>query len=74
MGQVGMGYSFKKYSLEVQDMTPDDAGLFTCEAFNKLGTIQHHIKVKVQERFRSRPIIMPSFPKVLPLISPPPSV
>jgi hypothetical protein len=43
-------------------MTPDDAGNYTCEAFNKLGSIQRYTQVKVQERIRSRPIILPNYP------------
>ncbi|CAI2356519.1 unnamed protein product [Caenorhabditis sp. 36 PRJEB53466] len=56
----GYEYKFKRWSLEVEDALATDSGDFHCEVFNKEGAARKNFRVKVINRMRRPPIIVPN--------------
>uniref|UniRef100_A0A7E4UST1 receptor protein-tyrosine kinase n=1 Tax=Panagrellus redivivus TaxID=6233 RepID=A0A7E4UST1_PANRE len=57
---TGSPYRFKKYTLEMQDVVESDSGVYYCEVFNKHGTIRHDFEVRIVDRSRSKPVMVPN--------------
>ncbi|KAI9588083.1 fibroblast growth factor receptor homolog 1 [Glossina fuscipes] len=55
--------SYKKWSIQMDDATTEDSGLYKCTICNKLGCIEHATKVTIRDRLRSPPIISDKFPQ-----------
>uniref|UniRef100_A0AC34RJ08 Receptor protein-tyrosine kinase n=1 Tax=Panagrolaimus sp. JU765 TaxID=591449 RepID=A0AC34RJ08_9BILA len=53
-------YRFTAYTLEMEDAVESDSGRYTCEVFNKHGTIKRNFDVRIVDRSRSKPIIVPN--------------
>ena len=44
----------------MEDAAESDSGDYACEVFNSAGVITRHFRVDIQDRLRSRPIIVPN--------------
>uniref|UniRef100_A0A1A9WVI3 Ig-like domain-containing protein n=1 Tax=Glossina brevipalpis TaxID=37001 RepID=A0A1A9WVI3_9MUSC len=55
--------SYKKWSIQMDDATTEDSGVYKCTICNKLGCIEHSTKVTIRDRLRSPPIISDKFPQ-----------
>ncbi|VDN01536.1 unnamed protein product [Thelazia callipaeda] len=51
---------FRKNTLEIEDVAESDSGDYTCEAFNSAGSVTRTFKLRVVDRMRSKPIIVPN--------------
>ncbi|KAL3112806.1 hypothetical protein niasHT_019780 [Heterodera trifolii] len=58
--RTGSLFQLKKWTLELEDATENDSGEYACEAFNSAGLIVRRFRVEVQDRIRSRPILVPN--------------
>ncbi|CAJ0951636.1 unnamed protein product, partial [Mesorhabditis belari] len=57
---TGYIYGLRNHSLELEDSVPSDSGLYKCLIQNNLGSIEREFVVKVVERLRSAPVILPN--------------
>ncbi|XP_037920343.1 fibroblast growth factor receptor homolog 1-like isoform X1 [Hermetia illucens] len=64
MGEV----HYKKWSVQMEDVIPEDSGLYKCEVCNIYGCVDYTTKLIIQDRLRSRPIIAEGYPKNLTLL------
>ena len=53
-------YRFVNYLLEMEDVVESDSGHYSCEVYNKHGTIKRDFEVRIIDRSRSKPIIIPN--------------
>uniref|UniRef100_A0A914HYJ7 receptor protein-tyrosine kinase n=1 Tax=Globodera rostochiensis TaxID=31243 RepID=A0A914HYJ7_GLORO len=58
--KTGSLFQLKKWTLELEDATENDSGEYVCEVFNSAGLIVRRFRVEVQDRIRSRPILVPN--------------
>ncbi|EJW75733.1 hypothetical protein WUBG_13359, partial [Wuchereria bancrofti] len=57
---VGTEFRLRKNTLEIEDVAESDSGDYTCEAFNSAGSVTRTFKLRVVDRMRSKPIIVPN--------------
>uniref|UniRef100_A0A915CAJ0 Receptor protein-tyrosine kinase n=1 Tax=Parascaris univalens TaxID=6257 RepID=A0A915CAJ0_PARUN len=57
---VGAEFRLRKNTLEIEDVAESDSGDYTCEAFNSAGSVTRTFKLRVVDRMRSKPIIVPN--------------
>uniref|UniRef100_A0A0M3JTR1 Myoblast growth factor receptor egl-15 (inferred by orthology to a C. elegans protein) n=1 Tax=Anisakis simplex TaxID=6269 RepID=A0A0M3JTR1_ANISI len=57
---VGAEFRLRKNTLEMEDVAESDSGDYTCEAFNSAGSVTRTFKLRVVDRMRSKPIIVPN--------------
>lgn len=53
------GYTYRGYSLRMDDITTTDSAIYMCRMCNQLKCIQAEIRVMVNDRFPAKPIIAP---------------
>ncbi|XP_034662373.1 fibroblast growth factor receptor homolog 1 [Drosophila subobscura] len=47
-----------RWTLTMEDLVPDDSGIYTCQVCNDLGCISHATKLIVSDRVNHKPILM----------------
>uniref|UniRef100_A0A336M9J8 receptor protein-tyrosine kinase n=1 Tax=Culicoides sonorensis TaxID=179676 RepID=A0A336M9J8_CULSO len=52
-----------KYAITLEELVPDDSGLYKCEACNEYGCIDWTSKLEVQDRFPARPYVKEGYPR-----------
>ncbi|MFH4975362.1 hypothetical protein AB6A40_002071 [Gnathostoma spinigerum] len=57
---VGSEFRLRKNTLEIEDVAESDSGEYTCEAFNSAGSVTRKFRLRVVDRIRSKPIIVPN--------------
>uniref|UniRef100_A0A915ET95 receptor protein-tyrosine kinase n=1 Tax=Ditylenchus dipsaci TaxID=166011 RepID=A0A915ET95_9BILA len=58
--KTGSLFLVRKWSLELEDAAESDSGNYACEVFNSVGSILRKFRVDIQDRIRSRPILVPN--------------
>ncbi|CAJ0568048.1 unnamed protein product, partial [Mesorhabditis spiculigera] len=57
---TGYIYGLRGHALELEDTVPSDSGMYKCIVQNPLGSIERTYILKVVERLRSAPLILPN--------------
>ncbi|XP_054732284.1 fibroblast growth factor receptor homolog 1 [Anastrepha obliqua] len=55
--------TYKKWSMQMDEVIAEDSGVYKCTVCNKLGCIDHSTKLTIMDRLRSRPIHSDKFPQ-----------
>ncbi|TMS37056.1 hypothetical protein L596_004074 [Steinernema carpocapsae] len=55
---TGAYYKIGDGIIELEDAAESDSGNYSCEAFNRMGSVRRHFRVDVFDRMRSKPIIL----------------
>ncbi|XP_017472680.1 PREDICTED: fibroblast growth factor receptor homolog 1-like [Rhagoletis zephyria] len=55
--------TYKKWSMQMDEVIAEDSGVYKCTVCNKLGCIEHCTKLTIMDRLRSRPIHSDKFPQ-----------